>query len=129
MCMSFDPTDNVTMNKCTTFGYYIEQPRNLTSSDEMSSSFVNTIVFVQAGICLFGIVGNSLSLIVLKTNKKLQTIPNLYIGHLALTDLLICLLIPVSVVQIFMKKTIHIDHRLCKAIGECSRCIKCQRVS
>ena len=89
---------------------------NSTSHDDLTVQFVQFIAVIHVTIALFGIFGNILSLTVLVIEKQLQTIPNIYVGNLAVADLLICLLIPVSTAQLV--SDFQIPHPVCKIIGK-----------
>lgn len=107
---------NASDDDCSVFGLGILKPENSEELDKLHPTFVAAISTIQLVICLLGTIGNVLSLVVLITNKSLQTIPNLYIGVLAAVDLIVCLLIPVSTVQLLAERIP--DHVLCKAIGK-----------
>lgn len=113
--------DYITNNSdsCEFFGKNITRPSDAVIRDTLKPYQVYIFASVQMAICLLGIIGNILSLVVIAKNKSLQTIPNVYIGHLAVTDLFVCLLIPVSVSQLLVGKAgrENIPDALCKAIG------------
>ncbi|ELU06873.1 hypothetical protein CAPTEDRAFT_90418, partial [Capitella teleta] len=58
----------------------------------MVSAYVVPVVFSL--IFLVGVVGNSLVIFIILRNKAMRTTPNIFIGSLALGDLLL-LLVPV----------------------------------
>ena len=104
---------------CTLYGISVHEPANASQLDSLSKSFREAISVIQFTISVLGIVGNILSLVVLINTKSLHTLPNLYIGGLAVVDLIICLIIPVNTVQIIIQSDSHtIPAVLCKIIGK-----------
>ncbi|XP_067942806.1 uncharacterized protein [Watersipora subatra] len=110
---------NSSSGDCSVFGRNILEPENASLTlDRLDESFKQTITTIQLIISVFGIVGHILSLVVLITTKSLHTTPNFFIGVLSAVDLLLCLTIPVSSVQIVIDNNNNaIQPELCKAIG------------
>lgn len=102
---------------CTLLDRTIERPENFSHLDDLEDSFIRSISVLQLTICGFGTIGNLLSLVVITTNRKLHTIPNLYIGHLAFVDLLICICIVISDMQLLVLQS-PMNETLCKAVGK-----------
>ena len=104
---------------CELFGKNLTRPPDADTRDTLTPYQAYTFASVQLTICLLGIMGNIISLVVLGKTKSLQTIPNVYIGHLAVTDLFVCLLIPVNVAQLLVDDSGRekIPDALCKTIG------------
>lgn len=100
---------------CAIYGRHLQRPENSASLDDLSEGSAKIIFILQMTICLTGILGNSLSLVVILRDRKLKTVPNVYITHLAVVDLISCMLIPVSIGQHF---THGIPEVACKIIGK-----------
>lgn len=99
---------------CGIYGHELERPEDSETVDQLGSEAAKIIFLVQMSICFIGIFGNTLSLVVICRDRKLKTVPNLYIAHLAVVDLISCMLIPVSITQVF---THSIPDIICKIVG------------
>ncbi|XP_075254878.1 G-protein coupled receptor 54-like [Convolutriloba macropyga] len=72
--------------------------------------------FVYALICLFGVGGNSLVLLVIASAKQLHTTSNLYIFSMALGDLIFLLVCtPLNIYQIYAKDCWQMGAVACSA--------------
>ena len=104
---------------CRIFGQELERPEDHETLDQLTSENARIIFLIQMTICFIGVIGNTLSLVVICRDKKLKTVPNLYIAHLAVVDLISCILIPVSITLVF---THGIPDVICEIVGEYFLC-------
>ena len=68
-------------------------------------------------IALLGIVGNSLVIVAVMFCRKLQTITNVFVIALAVTDLLVCVTLPFQTLALCDPAGWLPDHWLCAALG------------
>ncbi|KAF6026254.1 GPR84 [Bugula neritina] len=94
------------------------QPRDYEEAEEAVNTTIPTIAMaLYCIISVIGVIGNSLTIISILINKKLKSIPNVYIGNLAAADFVVC-----AVIAPFSAYLLTIDHttipsQVCTFIG------------
>lgn len=68
-------------------------------------------------VTVVGVVGNLLTILSIILNKKLKSIPNVYICNLAIADLIVCSLIAPFSAYIFTVKPESVSPQVCTFIG------------
>ena len=84
---------------------------NTDQDDVMELKWLRAIFIIFYSIIfLFGVSGNSLVVFVVVRNKSMQSITNIFITNLAISDIMMCLLaVPFTPLSAFMKSWIFGD--------------------
>nr|XP_054753697.1 muscarinic acetylcholine receptor M2-like [Lytechinus pictus] len=73
-------------------------------------------VIIWCAICLVGVCGNTLVLLAISSSRRLQSHNNRFVGFLAVTDLLTCLIMPVQIAAL-MEARSKFFHIACCVAG------------
>ncbi|XP_071486396.1 G-protein coupled receptor moody-like [Diadema antillarum] len=79
---------------------FVNASRDELSDEEYRMTLTTNIVLstILATSCVLGIIGNSLVLFIFTLSKKLQTVTNIFIVSLSITDLLGCSMLPIQMI-------------------------------
>lgn len=87
------------------------------AEDLVDSTISTMIMAVYCIISVVGICGNTLTVLSILLNKKLKSIPNVYIGNLAIADFIVCLVIAPFSAYVLAVDLSVIPTNVCKFIG------------
>ena len=88
-----------------------------TDSIETDSTVITIVFVLYCLVSVVGICGNALTILSILLNKKLKSIPNVYIGNLATADFIVCSVIAPFSAYVLIADKMSLKSHICTFIG------------
>ncbi|XP_067938560.1 G-protein coupled receptor moody-like [Watersipora subatra] len=93
----------------TVFDYHV--------TEKVDTSITSVVLVLYCIVSVVGVCGNTLTILSILLNKKLKSIPNVYIGNLAIADSIVCAVIAPFSAIVLSSTSQEISSNVCIFIG------------
>ena len=97
--------------------YHLEDLRRYVVEDSVDDIIKTFLIIMYSAISVVGIFGNLLTILSILLNKKLRSIPNVYICNLAFADLIVCAVISTFSAYLLTVDPLRVSAIMCQFIG------------
>ena len=97
--------------------YHLKDLRRYVVEDSVDDIIKTFLIIMYSAISVVGIFGNLLTILSILLNKKLRSIPNVYICNLAFADLIVCAVISTFSAYLLTVDPLRVSAITCQFIG------------